>query len=60
MDRMGPRNDKAMIIVGSKIAEETGGKAPDQRMLKDKVVSYIGVGGSDWSTRIQCDFLTRL
>ena len=50
MDRMGPRNDKGMIIIASKIAEETGGKAPDQRMLKDKVVSYIGVGGSDWST----------
>ena len=59
MDRMGPRNDKGMIIIGSKIAEETGGKAPDQRMLKEKVVSYIGVGGSDWSTRIQCDFLNQ-
>ncbi|TDP60531.1 flavodoxin family protein [Aminicella lysinilytica] len=58
-DRMGPRNDKAMIIVGSKIAEETGGKLPDQRMLKDKVVAYIGVGGSDWSTRIQCDFFNQ-
>jgi hypothetical protein len=23
--------------------------------LKDKVVSYIGIGGSDWTTRIQCD-----
>lgn len=60
-DRMGPRNDKAMIIVGSKIAEGRmaagqGGKLPDQRMLKEKVVSYIGIGGSDWSTRIQCDF----
>lgn len=58
-DRMGPRNDKAMMIVGSKIAEETGGTAPDQRMLKDKVVSYIGIGGSDWSTRIQCDFFNQ-
>lgn len=55
-DRMGPRNDTAMIMVGSKIAEETGGTKPDQRMLKKKVVAYIGVGGSDWSTRIQCDF----
>ena len=58
-DRMGPRNDKAMIIVGSKIAEETGGTLPDQRMLKEKVVSYIGIGGSDWSTRIQCDFFNQ-
>ena len=39
--------------------KKTGGTAPDQRMLKDKVVSYIGVGGSDWSTRIQCDFFNQ-
>jgi hypothetical protein len=23
--------------------------------MKDKVVSYIGIGGSDWVTRFQCD-----
>ena len=38
------------------MAEGHGGTMPDQRMLKDKVVSYIGIGGSDWSTRIDCDF----
>lgn len=58
-DRFGPRNDRAMVIVGSKIAEETHGTLPDQRILKDKVVSYIGIGGSDWSTRIQCDFFNQ-
>lgn len=58
-DRMGPRNDTAMMIIGSDIAEKTGGTKPDQRMLKKKVVSYMGVGGSDWSTRIQCDFLNQ-
>lgn len=55
-DRFGPRMDKAMNVVGTKIAEATGGKAPDQRIFKDKVVSYMGIGGSDWSTRIACDF----
>lgn len=58
-DRFGPRNDTAMMMVGSQIAEETGGTKPDQRMLKKKAVSYIGVGGSDWSTRIQCDFFNQ-
>jgi len=58
-DRMGPRNDKAMVMVGSKIAEQSKGILPDQRMLKDKVVSYIGIGGSDWTTRIQCDFFNQ-
>ncbi|MGB4660818.1 MAG: flavodoxin family protein [Mobilitalea sp.] len=55
-DRFGPRMDKAMNVIGSKIAEATGGVAPDQRIFKDKVVSYMGIGGSDWATRIQCDF----
>lgn len=55
-DRFGPRMDKAMNVIGTKIAEASGGIAPDQRIFKDKVVSYMGIGGSDWSTRIHCDF----
>lgn len=57
-DRMGPRNDRAMNIIGSKIAEETHGTAPDPRILKEKVVSFISVGGSDWFTRAQCECAT--
>ena len=55
MDRFGPRMDRGNNIIGRKVAEETGGKAPDSRILKDKVISYIGVGGSDWGTRVQCE-----
>lgn len=58
-DRFGPRNDTAMVMVGTDIARATGGTEPDQRILKKKAVSYIGVGGSDWSTRIQCDFFNQ-
>lgn len=54
-DRFGPRMDRGNNIISTKIAEATGGKAPDPRILKDKVVSYLGVGGSDWATRVQCD-----
>lgn len=54
-DRFGPRMDRGNNIIGTKIASEGGGKIPDSRILKDKVVSYMGVGGSDWATRIQCD-----
>lgn len=57
-DRMGPRNDRAMNIIGTKIAEANGGVAPDPRILKEKVVSFISVGGSDWSTRAQCEAAT--
>ena len=54
-DRFGPRMDRGNNIIGTKVAGETGGKLPDTRILKDKVISYIGVGGSDWGTRVQCD-----
>lgn len=54
-DRFGPRMDRGNNIISTKIAGEMGGKTPDPRILKDKAVSYIGIGGSDWATRIQCD-----
>lgn len=54
-DRFGPRTDRGNNVIGTKIAQETGGKIPDHRLLKDKVISYIGVGGSDWGTRVQCE-----
>lgn len=54
-DRFGPRMDRGNNIIAGKIAEATGGKAPDPRILKDKVISYMAIGGSDWGTRVQCD-----
>lgn len=58
MDRFGPRLDKGNVMIGMKIAEQ-GGKSIDPKYLKEKVVSYMGIGGSDWATRIQCDFATQ-
>lgn len=55
MDRFGPRLDRGMNIVGTKIAENGGGKPIDPRILKDKVISFIGIGGSDWATAIEYD-----
>ncbi|MCD8365356.1 MAG: flavodoxin family protein [Clostridiales bacterium] len=55
MDRFGPRIDRGMNTVAQKIAEENGGKEVDQRLLKDKVISFIGIGGSDWATAIEYD-----
>lgn len=54
LDRFGPRMDRGNNIIGTKIAEESGGTVPDPRILKDKVISYMGIGGSDWGTRVQC------
>ncbi len=56
VDRFGPRMDRGNNIAAAKIAEENGGTAPDPRIFKEKVISYMGIGGSDWVTRTQCDF----
>ena len=59
MDRFGPRMDRGNLLIAQKIAEEHGGKPVNPLYLKEKVVSYMGIGGSDWATRIQCDFATQ-
>ena len=58
MDRFGPRLDRGNVMIASKIAEEHGGKPIDPKYLKEKPVTFLGIGGSDWATRIQCDFAT--
>lgn len=59
MDRFGPRMDRGNLMIAQKIAEEHGGKPVNPMYLKEKVVSYMGIGGSDWATRVQCDFATQ-
>ncbi|SFM00392.1 flavodoxin family protein [Halanaerobium salsuginis] len=54
-DRFGPRTDKGINIIATKLAKENNNKIPDQRLLEDKVVSYIGFGGSEWVSRAHCD-----
>ena len=55
IDRFGPRMDRVHNIISTDIAKKNNGTIPDPRILQDKVVSYMGIGGSDWTTRIQCD-----
>ena len=56
-DRLcGPAHDTGINIVAGKIAEQMGKPGPDPRKFKKKVVSYIGIGGSDWNARVACDF----
>ena len=55
IDRFGVRMDRGNNILSTEIAKKSNGKIPDPRILKDKVVSYMGIGGSEWTTRIQCD-----
>lgn len=57
MDRFGPRMDRVHNVIAMQMAQEGKGKPVDPRYLQDKVVSYMGIGGSDWYTRVQCDFI---
>lgn len=52
----GPAHDTGISIGAEKIEEHTGKGGPDPRKFKKKVTSFTGIGGSDWSTRISCDF----
>lgn len=58
MDRFGPRMDRGNLMIAQKIAEH-GGKPVDPKYLKEKAVSYMAVGGSDWATRVQADCATQ-
>jgi len=56
-DRLfGPSHDTGTNMVARKISEQTGKGGPDPRKFKKKATSFIAIGGSDWSTRISCDF----
>lgn len=55
MDRFGPRADKGMNTIAHMMAMENGTKDTDVRLLKDKVISFIAIGGSDWATAAQYD-----
>ena len=54
-DRFGPRMDRGMNIIGDQISKANGGPGVDPRLLQDKVISFIGIGGSDWACRVQTD-----
>lgn len=56
MDRFGPRMDRGHQIIADELAKQGKGKSIDPRFLKDKVISFMAVGGSEWCTGVQCDF----
>jgi len=55
-DRLfGPAHDPGPCTVAKMIAGKTGGSGPDPRKFIPKVVSYISVGGSQWTTLVSAD-----
>jgi multimeric flavodoxin WrbA len=55
VDRFGPRMDRGNNTMATEIAGKMNGIKPDPRILKDKVISFMGIGGSDWMTQVQTD-----
>ena len=55
--RFGPAHDPGPCTVAKKIAEKKGVPGPDPRKFVPKLVSYIGIGGSDWVSRFSADML---
>ena len=51
-DRFGPSMDRGNLTIADMLSKENGGPGVDPRLLKDKVISFIGVGGSDWGTLV--------
>ncbi|MBP2653612.1 MAG: reductase [Firmicutes bacterium] len=56
MDRFGPRMSKGHQVIGDNLAKQGKGKPIDQRFLQEKVVSYMAIGGSEWTTDVQLSF----
>jgi NAD(P)H-dependent FMN reductase len=54
----GPSHDIGMLTVAKSIHEKQGltSGGPDPRAFKPRFATYIGIGGSDWATRMSADF----
>lgn len=54
-DRFGPSMDRGNLVIADSLSKQAGGKGVDPRLLQDKVISFIGIGGSDWGSLVQMD-----
>lgn len=57
MDRFGPRMDTGNNYICTEIANKMGKpeNVPNPAIMSPKVVSYIGIGGSDWGTHVESE-----
>lgn len=54
-DRMGPGHDMGMLMMADGKLKEQGKPGLDPKYLKKKVISFVGIGGSDWACRVETD-----
>lgn len=54
-DRMGPGHDSGMMLGAHFQMLEKTGQGLDMKYFKQKPVSFVGIGGSDWAVRVETD-----
>ncbi len=54
-DRMGPSHDTGLLLMHNQQMKEQGKEMLDPRYFRQKAVSFLGIGGSDWAVRVETD-----
>ena len=54
-DRMGPGHDTGMLLMLDGKLKEQGKEGLNPRLFRQKAISFVGIGGSDWAVRVETD-----
>ncbi|MCR5667026.1 MAG: flavodoxin family protein [Eubacterium sp.] len=54
-DRMGPGHDSGLLLGAHFQLLEQGKEGLDMKYFKQKAISFVGIGGSDWALRVETD-----
>ena len=54
-DRMGPGHDTGMLLMLNGKLQEQGKEGLNPRLFRQKAISFVGIGGSDWAVRVETD-----
>ena len=54
-DRMGPGHDTGMLLMLDGELKEQGKEGLNPRLFRQKAISFVGIGGSDWALRTETD-----
>ena len=54
-DRMGPGHDTGMMMMLDGKLKEAGKEGLNPRYFRQKAISFVGIGGSDWAVRCETD-----
>ena len=54
-DRMGPGHDTGMLLMLDGKLKEQGKEGLNPRIFRQKAISFVGIGGSDWAVRVETD-----